>query len=106
LILVLVYELVEAQNLVRARILSLLYELSLALILVVAQIPILPVTIILAYELIEAQNLRTSMSAPLIYILQRDEYSSSSHTKAPFRLTGTVNKPRDIYILYHFNANA
>jgi hypothetical protein len=58
LIIVLACELVEAQNLARARILPPPYELLLALILVAAQIPVLPMIIVLACELIEAQNLR------------------------------------------------
>jgi hypothetical protein len=63
LILVLVYKLVEAQNLARARILPPLYKLLLALILVAAQIPVLPMIIVLVCKLIEAQNLCTSVSA-------------------------------------------
>jgi len=48
LILVLACELVEAQNLARGRILLLPYKLLLALILVAAQIPVLPIIIVLA----------------------------------------------------------
>jgi hypothetical protein len=66
---VLVYKLVEAQNLAQARILPLPYKLLLALILVAAQIPVLPIIIVLIYKLIKAQNLRISVSAPPTYIL-------------------------------------
>jgi hypothetical protein len=54
------------------------------LILVAAQIPLLPMIIVLACELIEAQNLRTSVSAPPTCVLQSEMSTSLPCTPKPY----------------------
>ena len=76
----LAYKLIEAQNLARARVLLLPYKLLLALILVVAQIPVLLIIIMLL------TNLEAFIYYIILMLMYKVEPEPGAENSSLFRL--------------------